>query len=312
MAALWNAAQMPDLTGRMAVVTGGNSGLGWETALELTRHGAHVVIACRSPERAKDAVERLRSAHAGARVEAMALDLASLASIRSFTESFAERFPKLDLLVNNAGVMAIPRSTTADGFEMQIGTNHLGHFALTGLLLGPLLAAATPRVVTVSSVMHRRGRIALDDLQGEKRYAKMAAYGQSKLANLLFMFELARRATAAKKPLISVAAHPGYAATNLQTAGPRLEGSSFGEWIYNLGNTLLAQTAAQGALPSLYAATASEVVSGEYFGPTGLLELWGAPTRARRTAAAQDPTVAKALWELSVKLTGVDYAALSG
>jgi NAD(P)-dependent dehydrogenase (short-subunit alcohol dehydrogenase family) len=310
MGSKWTAAQIPDLTGQIIVVTGGNSGLGWETALELGKHGAQVVIACRNPEKAQDAVARIQAAHAGATVEAMALDLASLASVYSFAQHFTQRFAKLDVLVNNAGVMALPHRATVDGFEMQLGTNHLGHFALTGLLLESLFDAPHPRVVTVSSFLHRHGRIDLDDLQGEKKYKKWGAYSQSKLANLLFMAEFEHRLEAAKLPILSVAAHPGFSSTNLQAAGPRMEGSTMGEWFSKVNNALFAQSAAMGALPSLYAATAPDVKGGEYFGPGGLLEMAGYPRRAKRAAAARDEAVAKALWERSVELTKVDYAQL--
>jgi NAD(P)-dependent dehydrogenase (short-subunit alcohol dehydrogenase family) len=213
--------------------------------------------------------------------------------------------------VNNAGVMAIPKRTTADGFEMQFGTNHLGHFALTGLLLDSLAASGHGRVVTVSSAVHWRGEIAFDDLQGEKEYAKWRAYNQSKLANLLFMAELQRRLEPTKLPVISVGCHPGYSATNLQLAGPRMLGSGFRERFYHLGNTLLAQSATMGALPTLYAATMPDVQGGEYFGPRGLLEIWGHPARAKRSSRASDPALAAQLWDRSVELTKVSYPQLA-
>ena len=212
--------------------------------------------------------------------------------------------------------MAIPHQLTADGFEMQLGTNHLGHFALTGLLLPALLASDGPdrppaRVVTVSSYAHRTGRMDLDDLQGERRYRPWVAYNQSKLANLLFAFELHRRAEAAGLRLLSVAAHPGYAATNLQSVGPRMSGRRLQQGVMAIGNLVLAQPAAKGALPQLYAATAPDVASGEYFGPSGLLESRGHPKRVRATRTANDPELARRLWEVSADLTDVRYDALS-
>jgi NAD(P)-dependent dehydrogenase (short-subunit alcohol dehydrogenase family) len=235
------------------------------------------------------------------------LDLADLSSVRSFAEGWDG---PLDLLVNNAGVMALPHGLTADGFEMQFGTNHLGPFALTGLLIPALLLTARPRVVTVSSGVHRIGRIDIDDLQHERGYGRWRAYGQSKLANLLFAFELQRRADAAGAPLRSLAAHPGYAATNLQTAGPRMEGRRLRECVMRVGNALLGQSAPAGALPQLYAATAPDVRGGEYFGPRGPLESRGAPTRVKASARADDEVLAARLWEISEDLTGVTYETL--
>jgi NAD(P)-dependent dehydrogenase (short-subunit alcohol dehydrogenase family) len=230
--------------------------------------------------------------------------------------SFAARFPAahegLDLLVNNAGVMAIPRRETADGFEMQFGTNHLGHFALTGLLLDTLLAAPGARVVNVSSGGHRIGRIRFEDLQWERSYYKWFAYGQSKLANLLFTFELQRRADAARAKLLAVGCHPGYAATNLQAAGPRMRGSSGMESLWGTMNGMFAQSAAMGALPTLYAATSPEVHGGDYIGPNGVGELWGSPVTVKCSAAAKDPAVAAKLWDVSEQLTKVHFAFKQG
>ncbi len=227
----WTAAEIPDQSGRVAVVTGANSGLGLCTARELARAGAQVVMACRDMSRGDQAAADVRSAVPDAQAEVMRLDLADLSSVRDFVAAVGERHAEIDLLINNAGVMGIPRKQTVDGFEMQIGTNHLGHFALTGLLLERLLAAPQPRVVTVSSVAHRIGRISFDDLNGERRYFRWSAYGQSKLANLIFAYELQRRADAAGVGLKSMAAHPGYSATHLQSAGARAEGSrSSGGW----------------------------------------------------------------------------------
>jgi NAD(P)-dependent dehydrogenase (short-subunit alcohol dehydrogenase family) len=306
----WTADQIPDLSGRTLIVTGGNSGLGFETTRELARHGARVVLACRSLEKARAAIAELRAENPRAEVEAMALDLASLASVRSFASEFLAKHAALHGLVNNAGVMALPRCQTVDGFEMQLGTNHFGHFALTGLLLGPLLATPGSRVVNLSSTMHKTGRMRWDDLHGQRRYGKWTAYGQSKLANLLFSYELQRRLDAKRAATISVACHPGYAATNLQFAGPRMQGSSLLEAGAGLMNRLLAQSAAMGALPSLYAATASGVRGGEYFGPGGFAEMWGPPRKvasSRRSHVAGD---AARLWEISQEATSVRFDAL--
>lgn len=307
----WTAAEIPDLTGRMAVVTGANSGLGLHTSLELARHGARVVLACRDEGKGAGALRRIRDEVPGAEVELGALDLADLAPVRRFAEAYASLHDRLDILVNNAGVMALPYRRTADGFEMQLGTNHLGHFALTGLLLPTLLARHGARVVTLSSQAHRFGRVDIDDLHSERRYRKWFAYAQSKLANLLFMSELARRADAAHAALVSVAAHPGYAATNLQLAGPRMAGNTLAEKASALGNRLIAQSDAQGALPSLYAATAPDVRGGECFGPDGPFEQRGYPKRVGTSKAARDEVTARRLWEVSEQLTGVRYEALT-
>lgn len=298
----WSTADLPDQSGRTALVTGASSGLGLHTSLELARRGARVLLAVRSPERGKAALARIRRDVPQAAVELVPLDLASLASVRAAAGLVADRVPALDLLVDNAGVMAVPRRLTADGFESQLGTNHLGHFALTGLLLGPLLAAAAPRVVVVSSQAHRSGTIAFDDLQGERSYSRWGAYGQSKLANLLFAGELQRRAGTR---LMVASAHPGYAATNLQSG----QGSRLLEAAMRVGNLLVAQSDAAGAQPSLYAAAMPDVRPDDYFGPR-LLEVRGAPTRVGRSAAARDVEAAALLWDRSVELTGVDYAAL--
>jgi NAD(P)-dependent dehydrogenase (short-subunit alcohol dehydrogenase family) len=305
MAPRWSTTDIPDQSGRVAVVTGSNSGIGLEAARELARAGAHVVLACRNAEKAQDAAADIRASSAGASVEVAALDLADLRSVRDFAHDFGGRHDGLDLLVNNAGIMAPPLRTTRDGFESQIGTNHLGHFALTGLLLERLLARPEARVTTVSSEMHKIGRLNLDDLHGRRRYRRWKAYGQSKLANLLFMFELDRRARAAGAPLRSTAAHPGYASTNLQVASP--------PWYeaipLRVGNLLFAQDAAGGALPTLYAAT-MDVPGGSFAGPDGRGGMRGAPQLVTPAESALSADDARALWERSVQLTGVDYAAL--
>jgi NAD(P)-dependent dehydrogenase (short-subunit alcohol dehydrogenase family) len=296
----WTTDDIPDLSGRTALVTGANSGLGYETALQLGRHGARVLLACRNATKAQGALDALRAAVPGLQAEIVPLDLSSLASVDAAAEDVAGRVGTLDLLVNNAGVMAVGKGRTAEGFETQLGTNHLGHFALTGRLLPLLLRADAPRVVTVSSRAHVIGRIDFDDLMGERRYGRWRAYGQSKLANLLFAAELDRRLG---DRLTSVAAHPGYAATHLQQG----QGQPLFEKLMALGNALAAQSAAQGAWPSLRAATDPAVEGNDFFGPH-LLELRGAPVRVGRTSAAKDPVAAARLWDVSEELTGVRVA----
>jgi NAD(P)-dependent dehydrogenase (short-subunit alcohol dehydrogenase family) len=306
----WSVEHVGDQSGRTALVTGGNSGIGLETARVLAGHGAHVVIGCRDSDRAEQAAASIRSVHPAASVEVLALDLADLGAVAHAAETFRERHERLDILCNNAGVMAVPYRATADGFELQFGVNHVGHFALTGHLLGALLAASAPRVVTVSSTAHRIGSIDFDNLDAGRGYRKWPAYAQSKLANLLFTLELQRRAHAAGSPLIAAAAHPGYAATNLQARGPQMSGSVLGELAAKAGNALLGQSAAAGALPTLYAATMADVVGGDYFGPRGLAEARGRPTRVGMSAAARDEPTAARLWEVSEQLTGVGYEEL--
>jgi NAD(P)-dependent dehydrogenase (short-subunit alcohol dehydrogenase family) len=304
----WTHASIPDLRGKTLIVTGGNSGIGYEAALALAAKGARVVLACRDRGKAQAAAEQIRKQAPEGEVDVLGLDLASLASVRAFAEGVLDAYPALDVLVNNAGVMAIPRRTTADGFEMQLGTNHLGHFALTGLLLPRLLATPGARVVTVSSTAHRPGRIRFDDLHGERSYGPWRAYAQSKLANLLFTYELQRRLDAAGAPLVAAACHPGYAATNLQFVAPEMEGSALKRAVMKLGNRLFAQSAAMGALPTLYAATAPGVRGGDYVGPDGLLENTGHPKVVRSSARSHDLEAARRLWQVSEQATGVHYA----
>ncbi len=296
----WTAAEIPDQCGRVAVVTGANSGLGLVTATALARAGATVVLACR--DRAKG--ERARATIDGGDVQVAELDLADLASVREFASVVQDLQGRLDVLINNAGVMAPPRRLTRDGFESQLGTNHLGHFALTGLLLGTLLAAPEPRVVTVSSGAHRIGRIAFEDLHGERSYRGWRAYGQSKLANLMFCFELQRRATAAGTALKSVVAHPGYAATNLQVAGPT---RSYERAVMALANRVIAQSAEKGALPTLFAATVPGLPGGTFIGPDGFMEQRGYPHVVTAASKAYDEVTWLRLWEVSEELTGVRY-----
>jgi NAD(P)-dependent dehydrogenase (short-subunit alcohol dehydrogenase family) len=287
----WTVSDLPALAGRTIVVTGANSGLGRVTARELARAGARVVLAVRDTAKGEAAATEMAGA-----VEVRALDLADLGSVRAFAGAWEG---DLDVLVNNAGVMAVPERRTKDGFELQLGTNHLGHFALTNLLLEHI----TGRVVSVSSTGHRFGEIDFDDLNWERRpYKAWRAYGQSKLANLLFTAELQRRLTAAGSTVLATAAHPGYAATNLQFKS----GRRALDIISVVGNRLLAQDEDGGALPTLYAATA-DIPGNSFAGPGGFMEQRGAPKLVGRTDAAQDAGVAQRLWDVSEELTGVRF-----
>ncbi len=307
----WTTADIPDQSGRTALITGANSGLGLQTAKALAGAGATVLLGCRNLDKARAAQAEIEAAAPGADVEIVELDLGSLASVERAANEVAARDDDLHLLINNAGVMAPPRRETADGFELQFGTNHLGHFALTGRLLDKLLAAPGPRVVNVSSVAHRAGKMNFEDLNWEQSYSRWPAYGRSKLANLLFTAELARRAAEADLDLIAAASHPGYAATNLQTAGPGMGPLGvIAKPLMKVGNLLFAQSDADGALPSLYAATAPDVVGNEYFGPDGIGEQRGHPQRVGRTGRASNEEDAKRLWDVSEELTGVRFSAL--
>ena len=303
----WNLDQVPDLSGRVIIITGANSGIGYEAALALAKRKAEITLACRNEEKARAAVDRIRAEVPSARLKIIPLDLSDLASVRAFAERFREEQSQLHALVNNAGVMALPRRLTVDGFEMQFGTNHLGHFALTGQLLDLLLATPASRVVNVSSIAHKFGKIRFHDLQGEKRYSKWAAYGQSKLANLLFTHELDRRLKERGHETISVACHPGWAATSLQEAGPKMEGSKLMEKLSAWGNAMLAQDAAAGALPTVFA-TVEPLRGDEYIGPTRMMGWHGPPEIIQPLDKAREPETAQRLWEASEELTGVRFA----
>jgi NAD(P)-dependent dehydrogenase (short-subunit alcohol dehydrogenase family) len=291
----WTTADIPDLQGRTVIVTGANSGIGRTAAAELARAGAHVTLAVRNSDKGREAARSMTG-----EVDVRALDLADLTSVRAFAD---ETDGPVDILIDNAGVMATPMQRTPDGFELQIGTNHLGHFALTNLLLPKI----TDRVVVVSSSAHRAGRIDLDDLNWERRpYRSWSAYGQSKLANLLFVLELQSRLDSAGSAVRAVAVHPGYAATNLQTR----TGSSIANLLSAVGNRVLAQSDAMGALPTLFGATA-DVAGGSFVGPDGFQHMRGHPVIETPTSAARDRTVAAALWELSEGLTGVAWPLAS-
>ena len=311
MAEKWTADELPDLSGRTALVTGANSGIGLRAAEALAAAGARVLMGCRDPSKAARALADLLDAHPDAEAEVIQLDLADLAAVERTAEEVSEMSGPLDLLINNAGVMAPPRMQTADGFELHLGTNHLGHFALTGRLLPKLLAADAARVVNVSSTAHRQGKMDFDDLNWERGYSRWPAYGRSKLANLLFTFELDRRLRDGDQRTIAVACHPGYSATNLQSAGPG-EGT-LGlvlKPVMKVTNVFLAQSDEMGALPTLYAATAPAVEGGDYIGPDGIAEARGHPTKVGCSSRARDVDDAARLWEASIELTGVDFAAL--
>jgi NAD(P)-dependent dehydrogenase (short-subunit alcohol dehydrogenase family) len=296
----WTLDNMPDQTGRIAIVTGANTGIGFETAAALAAKNATVVMACRSRQKAEDAMARIRERTPNAKLELIELDLASLASVERFVEAFREQHDRLDLLINNAGVMVPPLGHTENGFELQFGCNHLGHFALTGRLLDLLEATDGARVVNVSSMAHRQGKMDFDNLNAEKGYRAMPAYGQSKLANLLFTFELQRRLDAKGSLVKATASHPGWTGTDLQ----RHSG------LFRFLNTFFAQTPPMGALPTLRAATDPNAEGGDYFGPKGFYEMRGYPKKVGTTPAARNELDARRLWEVSENLTGVSYDSL--
>jgi NAD(P)-dependent dehydrogenase (short-subunit alcohol dehydrogenase family) len=293
----WTLDNMPDQSGRVAIVTGANTGIGFETAAALAAKNASVVMACRNRHKAEDAMERIRVRTPNAKLEFIELDLSSLASVERFAEAYRAGHERLDLLINNAGVMVPPLGQTEDGFELQFGCNHLGHFALTGRLLDLLEATPGARVVTVSSMAHRRGKMDFDNLNAEKGYNKMPAYGQSKLANLLFTFELQRRLEAKGSSAVATAAHPGWTGTDLQRHSA----------VIKFLNNFFAQTPPMGALPTLRAAVDPEAAGGDYYGPKGFYEMRGHPTKVGTTPAAQNELDAGRLWEVSEKLTGVSF-----
>ncbi len=302
----WTAEDVPDQGGRTVVITGANSGIGLEAAKVLAAHGARVVLAGRDRGRTVRAAEEVTAAAAGEQAETAELDLASLESVRAAAADIRGRFPRLDLLINNAGIMFTPHGLTKDGFELQFGTNHLGHFALTGLLLPALLEVPGSRVVTVSSNGHRGGRINFDDLMRTRHYSRYTAYGQSKLANLMFTYELQRRLSAAGAQTIATAAHPGTARTQLTRHMSPLASASMGDRFHVL-NSWWVQDAAMGALPTLRAATDPAATGGAYYGPDGLLQLTGYPVLVRSSGRSQNGEAQRRLWAESEKLTQVSY-----
>lgn len=294
----WTLENMPDQSGKVAIVTGSNSGIGYETAMALSQKGATVVMACRNLQKANPAADQIRQADPSGTVDVMALDLSDLESVRQFVADFQARYDRLDLLINNAGIMHPPYGKTKQGFETQFGVNHLGHFALTGLLLDLLSKTPLSRVVTVSSTSHRFGQIDFEDLQWEKKaYRPLSAYGQSKLANLLFTYELQRKLAATGQDILATAAHPGWTATNLQQHSGGIQ----------FLNRFFAQNGSMGALPTLYAATATDVQGGEYFGPGGFMQMQGHPKKVNSNDRSHDENMATKLWTISEELTGVRF-----
>ena len=294
----WTTENIPDQTGKIVIVTGANSGIGYELARALALKGATVLMACRSLDKGEHALAKIQAENPSGEVILKQLDLADLTSVKSFTTTFQVEYHQLDLLINNAGVMAVPYRQTADGFEMHFGTNHLGHFALTGLLIDLLIKTPNSRVITVSSYVHQIGNITFDNLNSEKRYQKWLAYGQSKLANVLFAFELQRKSAKNGHHLKSIAVHPGYAATNLQHT------SSF----FSFTNNFMAQSQEMGALPTLFAATSPEIQGGEYIGPDGFMGQRGYPKVTKSSKRSHDEGTARHLWEVSEELTGVRFS----
>jgi NAD(P)-dependent dehydrogenase (short-subunit alcohol dehydrogenase family) len=301
MSQKWTAADVPDQSGRIAVVTGANSGLGYDTAAVLADKGAHVVLAVRNIDKGKEAVDRIKAASPNAVVTLQELDLSSLDSVRKAADELRAAHPRIDLLINNAGVMYVPtRETTKDGFEMQFGTNHLGHFALTGLLLDHLTSVDGSRVVTVSSVGHRAmARIHFDDPHLERKYNRVEAYGQSKLANLMFTYDLQRRLNLKGVPTVALAAHPGFSDTELMRYLP--------DFIPNFVWRIATQPADKGALPTLRAATDPGARGGQYYGPDGLGEVKGSPKVVGSSAQSRNEELQRRLWTMSEELTGVTY-----
>jgi len=294
----WTEEDVPDQTGRTAIVTGANTGIGFETARALAEKGATVILACRDTSKGTEAAERIRARKPYAKIEAMELDLADFASVRTFVERFNGRHDRLDLLINNAGVMIPPYSKTKEGFELQFGTNHLGHFALTGLLLDRIVGTPDSRIVNVSSMAHKRGKLDFDDLQWEKRtYSATQAYCDSKIANLYFTFELQRRLSRSGSAVVVTASHPGWTSTDLQRHSNLLR----------ILNRPFAQKPQAGAWPTLLAAVDPSARGGEYYGPDGFMEIKGHPTRVQPNTLSQDRDIAARLWEVSEYLTGVRF-----
>jgi NAD(P)-dependent dehydrogenase (short-subunit alcohol dehydrogenase family) len=293
----WTTKNIPDQSGKIVIVTGANSGIGYEATRALAMRGATVIMACRNIEKGETAAEQIQKEDSQGKVILQRLDLADLNSVRQFAENFLAEFERLDVLVNNGGIMATPYGKTADGFELQFGTNNLGHFMLTGLLINLLKSTPNSRVVTVTSYAHFFGMINFSDLNSERFYQKWLAYGQSKLANVLFGYELQRRADRNGRNPISIVVHPGYAATNLQHTSS----------LFSFLNPVMAQSPEMGALSTLYAATSPEIRGGEYIGPDGFLGQHGYPHKARSSRQSQDVDTAQRLWEVSEELTGIQF-----
>lgn len=300
----WSLTHLPEMAGKTAVITGATSGIGFETAKVLAQRGAQVWLACRDTVKARLAAERIEAQGAARPVQVVALDLASLQSVRQCAESLRQQLPHLDILINNAGVMVPPYSLTQEGFELQFGTNHLGHFALTGHLISLLRTTRNARIVTVSSVAHHFGAMKFEDLQSRRGYSPGKAYAQSKLANLLFTYELQRRLQAAGSETLALAAHPGWARTELQR---HVNSNVILRWLFKIAERFLSQDARGGALPTLRAAADPRVSPGDFYGPDGFLQSKGAPVRVNSNSASRNRAWQQELWKVSQELTGVAY-----
>jgi NAD(P)-dependent dehydrogenase (short-subunit alcohol dehydrogenase family) len=307
----WTENDIPDQSGRTAVITGANSGIGYEAARALAQHGAHVVLACRSRSKAEDAARRIEATKPSGAVTLVDCDLADFESVKAAVALIAATHDRVDLLINNAGVMALPNMKTAQGHEMQFGTNHLGHFLLTGLLIDRVITAPDSRIVTVASQAHRFGKIKLDDLNGEKKYSAWGAYGQSKLANILFTLELQRRLSAAGLSTKAVTAHPGWSRTNLGTI-PDGRLAAMVSKVRPVAERAMAQPATGGALPTLRAATDPSVRGGDYYGPDGFNQMKGSPVLVTSNDRGRDADMAAKLWTASEQLTGVSFRLIAG
>ena len=304
----WSARDIPAQEGRTAIVTGANSGLGYHTSRALAMKGARVIMACRNIQKGELARELILQDKPVVKPEVWKLDLSDLGSVQAFADQFRSQADGLDLLINNAGLMAIPYGKSKDGFEMQFGVNHLGHFALTAQLWALLKKTELSRLVNVSSAAHHMGRIRFEDIHWEKRYSKWGAYGMSKLSNLLFTRELSKQLSGSGNSVTVVSSHPGYANTELQAKGAIMKGSKMGAMAFNLINKIVAQPAAKGALPSLYAATAEGVVQGAYYGPGGFMRMKGWPAPDKPNAKKVTDEAARDLWKLSESLTGLNFS----
>jgi len=303
----WKVEDIPDQSGKIMIMTGANSGLGLEASKELAKKGATVIMVCRNLEKGTEAVNELRAEIPNAKVELEELDLSKLTSVRKFAKEFNQKFDRLNVLVNNAGIMQPPYTVTEDGFELQIGVNHFGHFLLTGLLLDKLKVAPGSRVINQSSIAHNSGKMNFDDINSQNKYSRTGAYGQSKLANLLFSYELNRLFKENSIETIAVGVHPGYTATNLQHNGPMLGGKSIWSRLYTVTNKLIAQGIDKGILPMLYAATQDDVNGGDYIGPKTFFGTRGYANRIKSSKRSYNLEDAKTLWGLSEELTGHKY-----
>lgn len=302
----WTEDEMDDLSSKTVVVTGANSGLGFSASRKLADNGAEVIMACRSLDKTKDAKKEILDELKDSDVKVMELDLSSLESVESFAEKFKEEYDSLDILCNNAGLMALPRRKTEDGFEMQLGVNHLGHFALTSHLID-MIIDSTGRVVNQSSMAHEDGKIDFNDLMGEENYSKWGAYGQSKLANLLFTYELDRRLKEKDIDVESVACHPGVSDTNLFKEGPKMEHSRLKLYFGKIFSKILGQSPDKGCLPMLYAATSEDIEGGEYIGPNGFKQMRGYPEKQESSEASYNEETAEKLWKKSEELSGTEF-----